>query len=314
MKNRYIFDKDFNFKKVTNSVWGILWTSLKWIVATVSLAAFYYLVFSFFLNTEEEKKLKREIRMYEKLYPEMKEKEKLISDVIKELQLRDNDIYKNLFHADAPQMDMSGQVAFVFAADSVQDKDLVEYTRAKAEALSATASLIDSSFMSVFSALASRTASLPPMRVPVEGLKYAQVGASTGQKMNPFYKVSVQHNGVDLIIGQGTPVLAAGEGTVCGVTWSSKGLGNVVEIDHGGGYVTRYAHLEDIVVRRGERVKAGKKIANVGISGNSFAPHLHFEIRKDESIVDPVCYFFTFTPEEYTRAAFLSATTGQSMD
>lgn len=52
--NKYVFDKDFNLKKVTRSVWGILWTCLKWIVATVSLAAFSYLIFSFVLNTEEE--------------------------------------------------------------------------------------------------------------------------------------------------------------------------------------------------------------------------------------------------------------------
>ena len=60
--NKYVLDKDFNLKKVTRSVWGILWTCLKWIVATVSLAAFSYLIFSFVLNTEEEKRLKQENR------------------------------------------------------------------------------------------------------------------------------------------------------------------------------------------------------------------------------------------------------------
>ena len=82
MKTRYEFDKDFNFRKVTHSVWGMVRTTLKWLVATVSLAAFYYIVFSFFLNTEEERRLKRENRMYEKLYPQMKEKEQLISDAV----------------------------------------------------------------------------------------------------------------------------------------------------------------------------------------------------------------------------------------
>ena len=153
------------------------------------------------------------------------------------------------------------------------------------------------------------------MMVPVEGLKPAQVGASLGQKINPFYKVMSQHNGIDLIVGQGTPVLAAGDGIVTDVRRSGKGLGNVVEITHNGGYVTVYAHLEDIVVRKGERVKAGKKLAGVGISGNSFAPHLHYEVRRDGEVLDPVNFFFaTFTPEEYTRAAYLAATTGQSMD
>ena len=155
----------------------------------------------------------------------------------------------------------------------------------------------------------------PPMKSPIEGLKYAQVGSSVGQKLNPFYKVLAHHDGVDLIAGQGTPVLATADGVVTDVRKSGKGLGNVVEITHEGGYVTTFAHLEDIVVRKGEKVKAGKKLASVGMSGNSFAPHLHYEIRKDGKIEDPVNYMFgSFFPEEYMKVAYMAATTGQSMD
>ncbi|MCI5990817.1 MAG: M23 family metallopeptidase [Candidatus Cryptobacteroides sp.] len=313
MKTRYEFDKDFNFRKVTHSVWGMVRTTLKWLVATVSLAAFYYIVFSFFLNTEEERRLKRENRMYEKLYPQMKEKEQLISDVIKDLRLRDDAIYERLFHAQAPQMDPMGSMSFVFAGDSIPDKDMVEYTSGKAALLARAAESVDSGFLKIFSCAAK--CPMPPVTVPLPELKFAQVGASVGQKLNPFYKVMSQHNGVDLIVGQGTPVLAAGDGVVTDVSKSGKGLGNVVEITHDGGYVTRYAHLQDIVVRKGERVKTGKKIACVGISGNSFAPHLHYEIYRDGELMDPVNFFFaSFTPEEYTKAAYMSATTGQSMD
>ena len=313
MKTRYEFDKDFNFRKVTHSVWGMVRTTLKWLVATVSLAAVYYIVFSFFLNTEEERRLKRENRMYEKLYPQMKEKEQLISDVIKDLRLRDDAIYERLFHAQAPQMDPMGSMSFVFAGDSIPDKDMVEYTSGKAALLARAAESVDSGFLKIFSCAAK--CPMPPVTVPLPELKFAQVGASVGQKLNPFYKVMSQHNGVDLIVGQGTPVLAAGDGVVTDVSKSGKGLGNVVEITHDGGYVTRYAHLQDIVVRKGERVKTGKKIACVGISGNSFAPHLHYEIYRDGELMDPVNFFFaSFTPEEYTKAAYMSATTGQSMD
>ena len=313
MKTRHEFDKDFNFRKVTHSVWGMVRTTLKWLVATVSLAAFYYIVFSFFLNTEEERRLKRENRMYEKLYPQMKEKEQLISDVIKDLRLRDDAIYERLFHAQAPQMDPMGSMSFVFAGDSIPDKDMVEYTSGKAALLARAAESVDSGFLKIFSCAAK--CPMPPVTVPLPELKFAQVGASVGQKLNPFYKVMSQHNGVDLIVGQGTPVLAAGDGVVTDVSKSGKGLGNVVEITHDGGYVTRYAHLQDIVVRKGERVKTGKKIACVGISGNSFAPHLHYEIYRDGELMDPVNFFFaSFTPEEYTKAAYMSATTGQSMD
>ena len=311
---RYILDKDFNLLKVTRSLSGILWTCAKWVIATASLAAFYYLIFSLVVNTDEEKRLKRENRLYEKLYPEMEQKEKLISDVVKDLQARDNAIYKQIFKSQAPSVDPQNSALFFFATDSTADKDIVEYTERRSLALLDMTSRIDSNFKEVFSdAASSRT--LPPMLVPVPDLKFAQVGASVGKKMDPFYKVLTMHNGIDLIAGQGTPVLATADGVVLEVKRSGKGSGNIVEIGHDGGYRTLYAHLQDIVVRKGERVKAGRKIANVGMSGNSFAPHLHYEVHRDSLVLDPVNFFFaSFSPEDYMKAAYMAATTGQSLD
>lgn len=311
---RYILDKDFNLLKVTRSVSGVLWTCAKWVIATASLAAFYYLIFSLVVNTDEEKRLKRENRLYEKLYPEMEQKEKLISDVVKDLQDRDNAIYKQIFKSQAPSVDPQNSALFFFATDSTADKDIVEYTERRSLALLDMTSRIDSNFKEVFSdAASSRT--LPPMLVPVPDLKFAQVGASVGKKMDPFYKVLTMHNGIDLIAGQGTPVLATADGVVLEVKRSGKGPGNIVEIGHDGGYRTLYAHLQDIVVRKGEHVKAGRKIANVGMSGNSFAPHLHYEVHRDSLVLDPVNFFFaSFSPEDYMKAAYMAATTGQSLD
>ena len=311
---RYILDKDFNLLKVTRSVSGVLWTCAKWVIATASLAAFYYLIFSLVVNTDEEKRLKMENRLYEKLYPEMEQKEKLISDVVKDLQARDNAIYKQIFKSQAPSVDPQNSALFFFATDSTADKDIVEYTERRSLALLDMTSRIDSNFKAVFSDAASSRI-LPPMLVPVPDLKFAQVGASVGKKMDPFYKVLTMHNGIDLIAGQGTPVLATADGVVLEVKRSGKGPGNIVEIGHDGGYRTLYAHLQDIVVRKGERVKAGRKIANVGMSGNSFAPHLHYEVHKDSLVLDPVNFFFaSFSPEDYMKAAYMAATTGQSLD
>lgn len=311
---RYILDKDFNLLKVTRSLSGIFWTCAKWVIATASLAAFYYLIFSLVINTDEEKRLKQENRLYEKLYPEMEQKEKLISDVVKDLQARDNAIYKQIFKSQAPSVDPQNSALFFFATDSTEDKDIVEYTERRSLALLDMTSRIDSNFKEVFSdAASSRT--LPPMLVPVPDLKFAQVGASVGKKMDPFYKVLTMHTGIDLIAGQGTPVIATADGVVLDVKRSGKGPGNIVEIGHDGGYRTLYAHLQDIVVRKGERVKAGRKIANVGMSGNSFAPHLHYEVHRDSLVLDPVNFFFaSFSPEDYMKAAYMAATTGQSLD
>ena len=136
-----------------------------------------------------------------------------------------------------------------------------------------------------------------------------------GEKVNPFYKVPIEHNGLDIIAVQGEPVFASASGYVSDVIESRKGQGNVVEITHPGGYVTRYAHLSDIQVRKGVRIRKGACVGYVGISGNSFAPHLHYEVIKDGEYLDPVNFLFaSVTPDEYLNMMYLSVNTGQSMD
>ena len=112
----------------------------------------------------------------------------------------------------------------------------------------------------------------------------------------------------------GTMVVAAASGTVTAVNDDGE-YGHNVWIDHGNGYVTRYAHLSDVKAVRGRRVKRGDVLGSVGMSGKSFAPHLHYEIWRDSTALDPVSYFFSsVTPEEYSAMLLLSASAGQSMD
>ena len=125
----------------------------------------------------------------------------------------------------------------------------------------------------------------------------------------------MRHNGLDMIAPAGQPVHAAADGVVCNIIKSRKGLGNVVEIDHGNGYMTRYAHLADIEVSKGRKVEKGKRIGYVGVSGNSFAPHLHYEVMRDTLVLDPVNYMFaSVTPGDYANILVMSVATGQSMD
>lgn len=157
--------------------------------------------------------------------------------------------------------------------------------------------------------------SLPPLTNPLPDFSYARTGASLGDRINPFYKVSVFHGGLDLISQQGVPVMASADGTVKEVTHSSKGLGNVVVIDHGNGYLTRYAHLENTHVSKGQKVARGQQVGQVGMSGNSFAPHLHYEVLKDTLRLDPLNYLFaSISPDDYMGMLFMSVNTGQSMD
>ena len=316
MSSRYIFDKDgIRFRRKKTSVWAVVRRILMFFVASVSMAVLYYVIFSLIFSTEEEKKLRQENRMYAREYPELERKEQLLSDVVDGLMVRDDDIYTEIFHTSAPDVNPLSSIDFLSGYDSIPDQDIVLRSAAKLDLACGSAARVEDNFRRIAEVLGGEGYSIPPMTNPLKNYSFAQTGASIGSRINPFYKVPMQHNGLDMIAPSGEPVYAAADGTVCNVIRSRKGLGNVVEIDHGNGYMTRYGHLADVEVRKGRKLTKGTRIGYVGVSGNSFAPHLHYEVIKDTLVMDPVNYMFaSVTPEEYVNMLVMSVTTGQSMD
>lgn len=311
----YEIDRNLRFRKSTRTAWHAVKSAVKYIVATVSLAVFYYIVFALLMSTDSEKKLIRENKLYECTYDEMLAREQLLSDAIDGLQLKDNQIYGEIFHVEAPEMDPILTDDYLSAADTIPDKRMVEYAESRIADAEAAAARVEANFRRILEQCAASGTAMPPMSLPLKSVTYAQVGASVGSKVNPFYKVETGHGGLDLIAPQGDPVYAAADGVVTDVSHSHKGQGNVVEITHAGGYVSRYAHLADVVVSKGQKVARGRRIASVGISGSSFAPHLHYEVLKDTVCLDPVDYFFaSVTPDEYANFKYMASRTEQSLD
>ncbi len=316
MSSQYIFDREnYKFRKAKTSVWAVIRKILMFFVGTASMAVLYYVIFALVFNTEEERRLRQENRLFEKEIPEMERKERLLSDVVEGLKVKDNRIYEEIFHTSSPSTDRFRTGNFLAELDSVPDDKIVKMSAQKLTSLRKGADAVEENFRSVMKAITDPDFVMPPMTHPLEHFSFAQTGASVGDRINPFYKVSMKHNGLDLIASAGEPVYAAADGVVKDIIRSKKGLGNVVVIDHGNGYVTRYAHLADVVAREGRRVKRGTKIGNVGVSGNSFAPHLHYEVLRDTLVLDPVHHLFaSVSPEEYLNMLIMSVSTGQSMD
>ena len=313
---KYEFDKKhFKFRKSRISVWTILRKAFLWFIASLSMAVLYYVIFAIFFSTDEERRLRNENRMYAREYPLLEEREAMLSEVVEGLAVRDDKIYEEIFHASAPDVDPLNSIDFLSGYDSFQDEDIVLHSASKLDVVCGSADRVEANFRRIAEVLSSDGFEFPPMTNPLENYSFAQTGASVGSRINPFYKVPMQHDGLDMIAPSGEPVHAVADGTVINVIRSRKGLGNVVEIDHGNGYITRYAHLADVEVRKGRTLKKGTRIGYVGVSGNSFAPHLHYEVIKDTVVMDPVNYMFaSVTPEEYVNMLVMSVTTGQSMD
>ncbi|MDQ2657797.1 MAG: M23 family metallopeptidase, partial [Bacteroidota bacterium] len=138
-----------------------------------------------------------------------------------------------------------------------------------------------------------------------------------GMRVNPFHKGLYKHLGVDIAMPRGTPVLATATGKVVQLKRSDlqAGYGNYLEVDHGNGVVTRYAHLEDILVRFGARVTKGDTIGTVGTSGGSVAPHMHYEILRDGENVDPVHYMVQgLSATQHQLLTTMSHKQNQSLD
>jgi len=123
-----------------------------------------------------------------------------------------------------------------------------------------------------------------PTAMPIESYPY--LSSSFGWRRNPFNGQMSMHEGLDFSAPDGTPIRAAAGGVVRTVT-VHRGYGNMVEIDHGEGLMTRYAHAKTILVKEGQVVTRGELIARVGSTGLSTGPHLHFEVRQDDRPLDP---------------------------
>ena len=117
---------------------------------------------------------------------------------------------------------------------------------------------------------------------PVAG----RVSSADGLRLHPIRKRSQFHHGIDLAAPAGTPIRAVAAGRVSFSGWTG-GYGNLVDVDHGGGWTTRYAHAHTRWVQVGQRIQAGDRLASVGTTGLSTGPHLHFEIRQDGASRDP---------------------------
>lgn len=123
-----------------------------------------------------------------------------------------------------------------------------------------------------------------PIHNPVPG---QPVTSSFGVRRDPFIKRPAMHAGIDFRATTGTPIRSGGTGIVVKAGWNG-GYGRMVEIDHGHGLTTRYAHMSRIRVAEGQKVETGDIVGETGSSGRSTGPHLHYEVRRNGNAVDPL--------------------------
>lgn len=157
-------------------------------------------------------------------------------------------------------------------------------------------------------------ASIPAIQ-PVANKDLKRIASGFGYRIDPIYKTTRFHAGLDFTAPSGTPIHATGDGVVEIASSMGDGYGHKVLINHGYGYHTLYAHNSKILVKVGQQVKRGETIALVGSTGKSTGPHLHYEVWKNGVKINPINFFFNdLTPEQYETVLQLSEQSNQSFD
>lgn len=157
-------------------------------------------------------------------------------------------------------------------------------------------------------------AAIPAIQ-PVKNEDLTRVASGFGYRTDPFTKAKKFHYGMDFTSPRGTPVYATGDGVVTRADNTATGYGNHIVINHGYGYESLYGHLYKYNVRAGQKVQRGDLIGFVGSTGRSEAPHLHYEVFKDNERINPINFYYgSLTAEEFEDMLIKSQQENQSLD
>lgn len=322
-KEKYRFNPDsLQYDKINNTFRDKLINFLTYFSASVVIALVYFLVFSHFFDLPKEKILKREVNQLTLQYEIVNRQLDNISYVLEDIQSRDDNIYRVVFNSEPiPQSIRTagfGGVNRYAELDGYENSDLIIETARRLDILKKQMYVQSTSYDEVIDmalTMEDMLASIPSIQ-PVAIRDIRRIGGYYGNRLHPIYKITMFHAGMDFTAPTGTDIYATGNGVVRRVVNSRarRDYGTFIEIDHGYGYRTLYAHLDKVLVRQGQEVKRGDVIGLVGNTGASTAPHLHYEVIRNSRHVDPINYFYgDISPEEFDAMILMSMQGGSFM-
>ena len=292
----------------------------------VSSALFGFLIFLLLINTSyfetpKDKIQAREIEALALNYKVLNKKLDLMNEVLEAIENRDNNIYRIYFNttpiSEEERKAGFGGVNRYKDLQGFNNSELMENTTKRVDILTKEL-VIQSKSLDEIVALAKQKekllAAIPAIQ-PVKNEDLKQMASGYGYRSDPFTKIRKFHYGMDFTARTGTPIYATGDGVVYKADASLSGYGNHIEVNHGYGYKTLYAHLSKYNCRPGQRVKRGDIIGYVGSTGRSQAPHLHYEVFKNGERVNPLNFYYgSISAKEYIEISKLANQENQSLD
>ena len=321
-QKHYIFNQlSQNFEVLEMPRWRKLLRYLLVFFAFLGIAFLFAILLFTFFKSPKEKSQARELEymklQYEILNDRLDNMEILLSD----MEQRDNDLYRVMFEADpiAAGTRRSGFLTpnrYDNLYGYVNSNQVVNASR-KLDIIASQLYHQSVSYDELFDLARNKSDMLAhiPAIFPLKETEVKYISSFFGYRPDPIYKVEKFHSGIDFSAQMGTEAYATGDGVVYDVEKGHWGYGNMVTIDHGFGYKTRYAHLQKAVVRKGQKVKRGQLIGYIGNTGKTTGVHLHYEVLKNDVQIDPINFFYNdLTPDEYEQILEQSTLPTQTMD
>ena len=320
---KYYYDTEScRYERIKVSGWDIILNSLGFLVVSLVLAGGMVWGYMYYFESPEEAELRKEneemLYHYNLISSQLDETNKMLGA----LEDRDDNIYRVIFGVEPVAEEIrkagvGGANRYRELLDNgLEREELIVENYKKLDQLKRKMYIQTKSYDEIMDLAMDKEkflASLPAIQ-PVSNKQLKRLSSGFGYRIDPIHKVRRPHHGVDFSLPKGTPVYATGDGVVKKVRKSFSGYGMQIEIDHGFGYVTKYAHLQMFNVKKGQKVKRGDVIAFSGNTGKSTAPHLHYEVRKDGKPINPVYYFSKdLSDEEFEEILRLASIENQAL-
>ena len=288
--------------------------------ALVTAGLISYFAFQF-IGSPKERILQQQNEQLKDSYKQLKDRVTSIQQQMQELEKRDNDVYRAIFEANPiPDSARAKELADKLEIETVgkiKDHQLVASIAATLNNLSSRIAAQRKSYDEVNELVKNKEQLLShtPAIQPVSNKDLNRIASGFGYRIDPVYKTTKFHAGLDFAAPQGTPIYATADGTVTTAGNTGNGYGNHVIINHGYGYETLYGHMVRVKTRNGQPVKRGEVIGWVGSTGKSTGPHCHYEVHKYGEKIDPIYFFYNdLTPEQFDLILKKAAASNQSFD
>ena len=287
----------------------------------VVFAAIFITLTYFFIDSPKEKQLKRENQQLVLQFELLNNKMTRVTDVLGDLEYRDDNIYRVVFEAEPISGNIRkagfGGVNRYLHLRGYTNSDLVINATERLDQLTKQLYIQSKSFDEVIELAKKKGEMLLsiPSIMPISTLDLKRVSSGFGMRSDPILKIPKHHAGQDFTAPTGSEIYVTGLGVVSKVNKKKYGYGYHVIVNHGYGYHTLYAHMSEIKVKVGQKLKRGDILGLVGNTGKSTAPHLHYEVRKDGKAVNPVNYYYQdLSPDQFEQIIELSDQQLQSFD